>query len=147
MFITECSAKVPRQHIVAMSLPSRVWWRLVPSAWWPERRCAPLSHRFCLPLAQDGQRPQEGMNEVTTWSPTASSVTPGPTSITTPAPSWPRMIGYCCQPSISTMAGSMAMSPVTMCSSEWHMPLAVNFTRTSPALGGSSSISSITYSV
>ena len=45
------------------------------------------------------------------------------------------------------MAGSMAMSPVTMCSSEWHMPLAVNFTRTSLALGGSSSISSITYSV
>ena len=79
MFITECSAKVPRQHIVAMSLPSRVWWRLVPSAWWPERRWAPLSHRFCLPLAQDGHRPQEGMNEVTTWSPTASSVTPGPT--------------------------------------------------------------------
>src|SRR3954471_22394190 len=35
-----------------------------------------------------------------------------------------------------------ARSPVTRCSSLWHMPLAANFTNTSPAFGGSSSISS-----
>ncbi len=52
--------------MVAMSPPSRVWWRLVPSAWWPDSRWAPLSQRFWWPLAHDGQRPQDGMKEVTT---------------------------------------------------------------------------------
>src|SRR5688572_19768820 len=33
-------------------------------------------------------------------------------------------------------------SPVTRCSSEWHIPEAANLTRTSPGPGGSSSISS-----
>src|SRR3954470_17604426 len=35
-----------------------------------------------------------------------------------------------------------ATPPVTRCSSLWHMPLAASFTSTSPAFGGSSSISS-----
>ena len=104
---TECSAKVPRQHMVARSRPSRVWWRLVPSSMWPDSRLAPRSHRFWCPLAHDGQRPQAGTKEVTTWSPTASvGRRPGPTSTTTPAPSWPAMIGNCCQPSRSRISWS-----------------------------------------
>ena len=42
----------------------------------------------------------------------------------------------------SAVAGSSTMSPVTRCSSEWHRPDAASSTSTSPALGGSSSISS-----
>ena len=41
----------------------------------------------------------------------------------------------------STAIGN-GRSPVTTCSSEWHMPEAAIFTSTSPAFGGSSSISS-----
>ena len=37
--------------------------------------------------------PHWGLNSVTTWSPTASDSTPGPTASTTPAPSWPRTVG------------------------------------------------------
>ena len=76
------------------------------------------------------------MNPNTTWSPGASQLTPSPTSCTTPAPSWPPMIG-----------SSNGRSPVTRCSSLWHMPLAAIFTSTSPGLGGSSSISSTLHGV
>ena len=86
-FMTLCSANVPRQHMVARSSPPGVWWREVPSNWWPESRVAPRSHRFWWPVEHDGHTPQEGMNEVTTWSPTARSLTPGPTSTISPAPS------------------------------------------------------------
>jgi hypothetical protein len=34
------------------------------------------------------------------------------------------------------------MSPVTMCSSLWHMPAAFHWTITSPTFGGSTSTSS-----
>src|SRR6185295_19741663 len=118
----------------------RAWWRLVPSD-----NCRPVaviplrSHRFEWPEAQLGHLPHAGKKENTTWSPTSSEVTFGPTSITTPAPSWPPMHG-----------GSLvtpARSPVTTCSSLWHIPLAANLTSTSPAFGGSRSISSTLHGV
>ena len=77
-----------------------------------------------------GHLPQAGMKPKTTWSP-GQAVDPGPTSSTTPAPSWP-----------PTMGRGPNMSPVRRCSSLWHMPEAAMRTRTSPYLGGSSSISS-----
>ena len=96
----------------------------------------PRSHRFWWPLEQDGQRPQAGMNPKMTRSPGATEVTPGPTSSITAAPSWPPIIG-----------SGQGRSPVTMCSSEWHSPDPPIRTRTSPAFGGSSSISSIFHGV
>ena len=45
-------------------------------------------------------------------------------------------------PIISSASGGGTMSPVTMCSSEWHSPATFHSTSTSPALGGSTSISS-----
>jgi hypothetical protein len=72
------------------------------------------------------------MNEQTTWSPTATRVTPGPTASTIPAPS--------CPPTIGSRATE---SPVRRCSSEWHMPEATKRSRTSPARGSSSSSSVI----
>ena len=63
-----------------------------------------------------------------TWSPRRNVVTPGPTSTTTPAPSWPRMAGK--RPSGS--------APDRVNSSVWQMPLALISIRTSPALGPSS---------
>ena len=58
---------------------------------------------------------------------------------TTPAPSCPPIMGG---------AGvAPARSPVTTCSSEWHIPDAASLTSTSPAFGGSSSISSTLHGV
>ena len=72
------------------------------------------------------------MNEHTTWSPAFTRVTPGPTASITPAPSWPPTIG-----------SRPVLSPVWMCSSEWHRPDALKAIRTSPCRG-SSSESSVT---
>ena len=94
-------------------------------------RMPPTSHRFECPVAQGGHFPQAGTKPSTTWSPGARPVTPGPTSSTTPAPSWPPMTGR-----------GTGMSPVSRCSSEWHMPDAASLMRTSPSLGGSSSMGS-----
>src|ERR1700761_2543643 len=63
-------------------------------------------------------------------------VTPDPTSSTKPAPSCPPIIG----PANGT-------SPTRWWSSEWQSPAAATRTRTSPARGGSSSISSTFQSV
>ena len=70
------------------------------------------------------------MNEQTTWSPALTRVTSGPTASITPAPSCPPTIG-----------SRPVESPVCRCSSEWHIPEAMNLIRTSPALGSSSSSS------
>ena len=48
---------------------------------------------FECPVAQKRQCPQTGRNEVTTWSPSLTRETPGPTFSITPAPSWPPTIG------------------------------------------------------
>src|SRR5436190_11568969 len=71
------------------------------------------------------------MKEKTTWSPLARSLTPSPTSSTTPAPSWP-----------STSGSGSAIVPVIAERSEWHTPHAARRTVTSPRLGGSTLISS-----
>ena len=94
----------------------------------------PMSQRLLWPSAQLGQRPHAGMKPNTTWSPATSENTPAPTSMTMPAPSWPPISGG--------SGVAPARSPVTRCSSLWHMPLATILTNTSPAFGGSSSISS-----
>ena len=116
--------------MVLRSCP-RAWWRAVPSSWRPDMSVAPTSQRFEWPVAQGGHCPQAGTNPKTTWSPGASPRTPGPTSSTTPAPSCPPMMG-----------SEPGRSPVTRCSSEWHMPDAASLTSTSPSRGGSSSIGS-----
>ncbi len=61
-------------------------------------------------------------------------VTPGPTSTTTPAPSWPKITG-------NSPSGS---APERVNSSVWQTPVALISTSTSPAFGPSSSTSSIT---
>src|SRR5579863_1769390 len=68
-----------------------------------------------------------------TWSPFFSDVTPGPTSITTPAPSWPKITGN--KPSGSP--------PERVNSSVWQTPVALISTSTSPALGPSISTVSV----
>lgn len=59
----------------------------------PVNRPAPSSQMFCRPFAQDGQRPHAGMKARTTWSPSSTLATPGPTFVTTPAPSCPPKAG------------------------------------------------------
>ena len=83
-----------------------------------------MSQRFWWPLAQEGHRPHEGMKEVTTWSPTASSVTPGADLDHHAATLVAQDDRVLLPAEHLETAGSMAMSPVTMCSSEWHIPLA-----------------------
>ena len=67
-----------------------------------------------------------------TWSPGFTVVTPGPHSRISPAASWPGTIGI-----------GEGQSPLMTCQSLWHTPDAFIFTRTSSALGGSSSHSTI----
>ncbi|OGL00279.1 MAG: hypothetical protein A3E31_14990 [Candidatus Rokubacteria bacterium RIFCSPHIGHO2_12_FULL_73_22] len=66
------------------------------------------------------------------WSPGLTLATPGPTSSTRPAASWPSAIG----------SGSV-QSPFMMCQSLWQMPAALTRTRASPALGPCCSTSTI----
>ena len=68
-----------------------------------------------------------------TWSPSLSDVTPLPTSLTTPAPSCPKIAGK--RPSGS--------SPDKVNSSVWHIPVAFISTKTSPKRGPSKSTSII----
>src|SRR5438105_4949211 len=63
-----------------------------------------------------------------TWSPFLRLVTPGPTSTTMPAPSWPRIAG-------KSPSGS---APESVNSSVWQIPVALISTMTSPAFGPSS---------
>src|SRR3546814_1047644 len=69
---------------------------------------------------------------ISAWSSDVGSsdllVTPGPTSTTTPAPSWPRMAG-------NSPSGS---APDRVNSSVWQTPVALISTSASPALGPSS---------
>src|SRR5690625_3592408 len=75
---------------------------------------------------QGSQHPQLGTNTMTTWSPTARLLTPGPSSSTTPDASWP-----------STMGRPRGRSPLITERSEWHRPAAPILTSTSPGPGGS----------
>ncbi len=123
--------KVPSRHIWMTRCP-RAEIRKLPSLMlWPVSSPAPRSQRFWCPLEHGGHTPQAGMNAVTTWSPSFSVVTPGPTLVTMPAPSCPPITG-----------SSTGVPPVTRCSSEWHSPEAASSTVTSCARGSPTSISS-----
>ncbi|MDT4882420.1 hypothetical protein FQZ97_1183660 [compost metagenome] len=76
-----------------MGLPSRLK-RLVASGIRP-LPCVPRIswHRLVLRLRQNLHWRHSGVYSGMTWSPFFSVVTPGPTSTTMPAPSWPRMAG------------------------------------------------------
>ena len=130
---TAYSEKVPSTHSPPKSSP--FWWkRNVPSGNSPVEAFLPSSHRFCRPVEQYRHLPQAGMNEQTTWSPTATRVTPSPTASTMPAPSCP-----------PTTGNRICASPFWMWSSEWHSPAAMNLIRTSLARGSSSSSSVISH--
>ena len=68
---------------------------------WPVRlwsRCSVMSancpsQRYAAPVRQGPQPPQVRRSETTTRSPGRTRVTPGPTSLTTPAASWPATTG------------------------------------------------------
>ena len=85
-----------------------------------------MSHRLECPEAQLGQRPQAGTKPNTTWSPGATENTPAPTSMTTPAPSWPPIVG--------SGAVAPSRSPVRRCSSLWHIPEACDLDQHLPGL-------------
>src|SRR6056297_1110326 len=133
-------AKVPSRHIRPRSWPSWVWCRAVPSLiCLPVANDSPaMSQRFEWPEAHVGHWPQAGMKPNTTWSPGSRPVTLGPTSRTMPAPS--------CPPISGGSGEAPARSPVTRCSSEWHMPDAFISTSSSPDCGASSSMSSMVQS-
>src|SRR5919108_2066507 len=92
---------------------------------------ARFSQMLGRPETQKRHRPQCGSQLRMTWSPGARPETPGPTSSTTPAPSWPRMTGR-----------GASWIPSTTCRSERQTPLAAIRTPTSPGPGGSTSTSS-----
>src|SRR5262245_59447964 len=86
-------------------------------------------HRFVLREVHDLHSRHSGVYSGITWSPFLSVVTPGPTSTTTPAPSWPKITG-------NSPSGS---PPERVNSSVWQTPVALSSTSTSPALGPASS--------
>ncbi len=75
--------------------------------------------------------PHVGMNEPMTRSPTWTRVTSVPTDSTMPVPSWPRI------------SGRAGIVPLITERSEWHTPLAVMRTITSPGPGSIGVTSSI----
>src|SRR5271168_1285140 len=104
--------------------------RLVPSGISPLPCVARIAvHRLVLCDVQDLHWRHSGVYRGMTWSPLRNEVTPGPTSTTMPAPSWPNIAG-------NKPSGS---APERVNSSVWQTPLALISTRTSPALGPSKS--------
>src|SRR5918995_7264601 len=85
----------------------------------------------CLRSTQYLHTPHGALQAMMTWSPGATDVTPSPTSLITPAPSWPGTNGAGC--------GIVPFMPDT---SEWHTPVAWTLTLTSPGPTGPSSMSS-----
>src|SRR6187402_1968782 len=100
--------------------------RLVPSGITPcpcvERIAV---HKLVLCEVQDLHCRHSGVYSGMTWSPFFSVVTPGPTSTTMPAPSWPKITG-------NNPSGS---PPERVNSSVWQTPEAFISTSTSPVLG------------
>ena len=102
----------------------RAWWRTVPSSCLPVIRMPPTSHRFECPVAQGAHFPQAGRNPAPRGRPGRGR------SPRDPPPPPPR------RPRGHRSREGTGMSPVSRCSSEWHMPDAANLMRTSPCLGG-----------
>src|SRR5207247_9966500 len=66
-------------------------------------------HRLGWPRRQKKHAPHGGTHEMITWSPSATLVTPSPTAMTSPAPSWP-----------STHGTGLGSVPSCTLRSEWH---------------------------
>src|SRR5829696_6396458 len=115
---TVSSAKVPRPRKARTGVPSRRKKLVVPSGNTLSRAFVPV-HSQALPLAHCSHRRQDANHDRMTWSPVRTSLTPGPTACTTPAPSWP-----------STRGPSVVHSPAATWRSEWQTPLARSLTRT-----------------
>ena len=115
------SASVPIDENWNSSRPSASEARRPPSGLRPPKIvCRPHRHRLGRPLTQWSHMPQWMSADSTTWSPTAHVVTSEPTAATTPAPSWPRIIG-----------SGNGRAPVCTDTSLWHSPDALICTRTS----------------
>ena len=110
------SANVPQPVIdETTSSPRR-------NCWFRNIDVMPFMHKLGWPRpVQYGQVPHGGEKAMITWSPGATWVTPSPTAVTTPAPSWP-----------STAGGASGMVPFMADRSEWQTPLWAIFTWTSP---------------
>ena len=91
-----------------------------------------FTHRLVFGETQNAHVLHSGVYRGMTWSPTAYSVTFSPTLSTIPPPSCPRIEG-------NLPSGSL---PESVYASVWQRAHATIFTRTSPARGGSTSISS-----
>ena len=101
--------------MVATSWP-RAWCRAVPSICRPAISTPPTSHRFECPVAQDGHLPQAGTKPSTTWSPGAR-----------PRHARADLLDDAgALVAADDRAAGTGMSPVTRCSSEWHMPEAAS---------------------
>ena len=91
--ITVYSAKVeqPMKWRISSS-PREI--RVLPSGRKPLFCCSRIAmQRLVRGSTQCTHSPHWGEKRVTTWSPSASEVTSGPTRSTTPAPSWPSTVG------------------------------------------------------
>ena len=78
------------------------------------------------PDSHSAQRPQERNKVASTETPGAiSGSTPGPTAVTTPAASWPKIVGKL-----------PPQAPSIYIKSEWQIAQAESFTCASPACGG-----------
>jgi hypothetical protein len=120
------SANVPAPAIPKTASPPIRKWGVPPITIWM------FEHRLgCLRSTQNRQDPHGGLQATITWSPSATLVTPSPTAVMTPAPSWP-----------STAGGGCGIVPFMHDRSEWHTPVASILTRTSPGPTSTSSMSS-----
>src|SRR3954470_7806884 len=75
--IVEYWLKLPSMHIAATSVPFS-WKRKVPSGREPSRIVERYAQMVEGAVAQKRQWPQTGRKDVTTWSPSATRLTPGP---------------------------------------------------------------------
>ena len=100
--------------------------RVVPSGRKPSPCWSRIAtQRFVRGSRQWRHSPHSGAKRVTTWSPGATSETPGPTLSTTPAPSWPS----------TQSVYPVGSAPDAEYRSVWQTPQASSRTSASPALG------------
>src|SRR5918997_6209104 len=92
-----------------------------------------LRHQVGWPVLQALQMPQLASVLSTTCCPGLTELTPGPTSATMPAPSWP-----------STEGDGHGMVPSSTLTSLWQRPAFVTWTLTSPGPGSLTSTPSAT---
>src|SRR5690606_1426679 len=121
--VSVAKAAGPRPGYTSPPSASRAYGRL-------QARSA-RSHSHGSPCPHHQHSRHGGAQLSTTGSPGAGVVTPSPTAVTRPAPSWPRTTGIAC-----------ASVPLASDRSEWHTPVAYSATRTWPGPGAGRSISS-----